>query len=153
MNIVQLLLTESEGVIGIENIHAPSVEILACGAVVLIALGVASRRWINFFVAALLAVLGFLVVAQPGEGAPAIAVAAALGSILTTLAGVRARRLERSFRKDLDRLAEEVQRLQAAADRQFLRSLNPATTVVSDGHKNEDAAKRELPSDPKMVNR
>jgi hypothetical protein len=107
-----------------EHLETIEPRLAAAIAIILVLFGAASRRWLNFLGAALLAAIGFFAVIAPGSVAVTLAIGAALCSLLVAFAGFLSRRWEASQREEIDRLGDAVRQLQAAAERQFLRSLN-----------------------------
>jgi phage terminase Nu1 subunit (DNA packaging protein) len=75
---------------------------------------------------------------MPSLTALALALATSLAILLTSIVEIRSRRLQADFRQEIDRLREEIRQMQIAADRQFVRSLNPQP----DAHK--DSPKRDI---------
>jgi hypothetical protein len=108
-----------------EHLEAIEPRLAAGIAIILVLFGAASRRWLNFLGAVLFAAIGFFAVIAPGSVAVTFAIGAALCSLLVAFAGFRSHRWEASQRQEIDRLGDAVRQLQAAAERQFLRSLNP----------------------------
>jgi hypothetical protein len=124
MKIFDLFSGWGEAALGRLLGYAAEPRFVAALGVFLLACGIASRRWINFVGAVVLIGIGSFAAIAPASLPDIIAVGAILGSLLSSYAGYISRRRELSQSSRIDKLEEEIQQLQLALQRRFLRSLN-----------------------------
>lgn len=93
----------------------------------LIVVAAASRHLFAFLVACVLALLGCLTVLLPNATPSLVAVAALLGSVLVSFAGIHLRRRRARLRRKLERLERAIEQVEHVQSIQLMQAVKSGT--------------------------